>query len=119
MRAWIERLWNRPAPTYRVVRWLFPRLLALCYLIAFWSWDVQCDGLVGEHGIVPAKTMMENVHAYEAREHKNLFEQFPGVFYWRCDDAALLHVCRVGVGLSVLVMAGVFQGPLLALLWFG
>lgn len=119
MRAWIERLWNRPAPTYRVVRWLFPRLLALVYLIAFWSWDVQCDGLVGEHGIAPAQRMMENVHAYEAREHKSLFEQFPGVFYWRCDDATLHQVCRVGVGLSVLVMAGVLQGPLLAMLWFG
>ena len=115
----LQRLWKRPAPSYRVVRWLFPRLLALCYLLAFWSWVVQCDGLVGEQGILPAKQLMENVHAYEAREHVSLFEAYPGVFYWRCDDAFMHQVCWVGVGLSVLVMAGVLQGPLLAVLWFG
>ena len=115
----LQHLWKRPAPSYRVVRWLFPRLLALCYLLAFWSWVVQCDGLVGEQGILPAKQLMENVHAYEAREHVSLFDAYPGVFYWRCDDAFIHQVCWAGVGFSVLVMAGVLQGPLLAVLWFG
>ena len=50
---------------YTVVRWLFPRLLAGIYLIAVISWGVQYDGLVGENGIVPAKTLLENVHAFE------------------------------------------------------
>ena len=119
MPDWIQRLINSPTPSYRVVRWLFPRLLALCYLIAFSSWLVQCDGLVGEQGIVPAKQLMENVHAYELREHTSLFGDYPGVFYWRCDDAMLHAVCWAGAGLAVLVMAGLFQGPLLLLLWFG
>ncbi len=119
MPAWLQRFIQRPAPSYRVVRWLFPRLLAVCYLIAFASWMVQCEGLVGERGIVPAKQLMDNVHAYEAREHVNLFHQYPGVFYWRCDDATMHQVCMAGMVLSVLVMAGLFQGPLLALLWFG
>lgn len=115
----IKRLWSRPAPSYRVIRWLFPRLLAVCYLIAFWSWEVQCDGLVGEQGILPAKQLMENVHAYEAREQVSLFKDYPCLFYWRCDDAFMHQVCWAGVVLSMLVILGVLQGPLLALLWFG
>ncbi len=104
---------------YTVVRWLFPRLLAGIYLIAFASWGVQYDGLVGENGILPAKTLIENVHAFEAREHQTLFWQLPSVFHWHYSDAfaqGCLISCCV---LAVLVMVGVAQGPLLALLWFG
>lgn len=112
---WLETHRGR----YTVVRWLFPRLLAAIYLIAFISWGVQYDGLIGEDGILPAKTLMENVHAYEAREHTSLFWQMPSVFHWHYSDAfahGILTACCV---LCVLVMAGVAQGPLLALLWFG
>ena len=114
----ILRFWSQPAPTYRVMRWLFPRLLALCYLIAFWSWDVQCDGLVGDHGIQPAAQLMENVHAYEQRAKVNLFADYPSLFYWRCDDAFLHLICTAGSVVAVLVVLGLFQGPLLAFLWF-
>ncbi|WP_395748217.1 lipase maturation factor family protein [Prosthecobacter sp.] len=103
---------------YTVVRWLFPRLLAGIYLIAFASWGLQYDGLVGEDGILPAKSLMENIHAFEEREHHTLFWQMPSVFHWHYSDAfahGILISCCV---LAVLVMAGVAQGPLLALLWF-
>lgn len=104
---------------YTVVRWLFPRLLAGIFLIAFISWGVQYDGLVGEGGILPAAKLLEGVHAYEAREQASAFTQFPGVFYWHYSDAfahGCLAACCV---LCVLVMAGVAQGPLLVLLWCG
>lgn len=104
---------------YTVVRWLFPRLLAAIYLIAFISWGLQYDGLVGENGILPAKGLIENVHAFEQREHETLFWQFPGVFHWHYSDA-FAHGCLIACCVfAVLVMAGVAQGPLLALLWFG
>ena len=45
---WLESHRGR----YTVVRWLFPRLLAAIYLIAFASWGVQYDGLVRENGIM-------------------------------------------------------------------
>ncbi len=113
--TWLEQHRGR----YCVVRWLFPRLLGLVYLIAFLSWDVQYDGLVGENGIMPVKHLMENVQAIEEREHTTLFWRLPTVFHWHYSDAfahACLTVCSV---LSVLVIAGVAQGPLLAVLWFG
>jgi hypothetical protein len=113
--SWLETHRGR----YSVVRWLFPRLLAAIYLIAFVSWGVQYDGLVGENGILPAKNLIENIHAFEEREHKTLFWQFPSVFHWHYSDA-FAHGCLIACGvLCVLVMAGVAQGPLLALLWFG
>jgi hypothetical protein len=113
--SWLETHRGR----YSVVRWLFPRLLAAIYLIAFISWGVQYDGLVGENGILPAKNLIENIHAFEEREHKTLFWQFPSIFHWHYSDA-FAHGCLIACGvLCVLVMAGVAQGPLLALLWFG
>lgn len=113
--TWLDQHRGR----YCVVRWLFPRLLGLVYLIAFLSWSVQYDGLVGENGIMPVKHLLENVQAFEEREHKTLFWQIPSIFHWHYSDAfahTCLTVCAI---LSVLVIAGVAQGPLLALLWFG
>lgn len=104
---------------YTVVRWLFPRLLALIYLIAFWSWGAQYDGLVGENGILPVKDFLETVQAFEEREQKTLFWQLPSVFHWHYSDA-FAHGCLIACCLmAVLVIAGVAQGPLLALLWLG
>src|SRR5262249_52636346 len=40
-------------PSYDLTRWLFLRLLALVYLIAFLSLHVQMPGLIGSHGILP------------------------------------------------------------------
>ncbi len=113
--SWLETHRGR----YSVVRWLFPRLLAAIYLIAFISWNAQYDGLVGENGILPAKSLLENVHAFEKREHQTLLWQFPSIFHWHYSDA-FAHGCLIACCIfAVLVIAGVAQGPLLALLWLG
>jgi hypothetical protein len=51
---------NRPrhlplagAPEYRAVAWVFLRCLALIYLVAFWSFAGQIQGLSGSQGIYP------------------------------------------------------------------
>ena len=104
-----------PSPVrWRVVGWLFPRLLALVYAIAFASWAVQCAGLVGEGGLLPTADLMQVV-----REREVSFLDFPTVFHWHYSDAFQTALCWIGVGLSGLVIAGVWQGPLLALLWLG
>src|SRR5260370_35046709 len=46
-------------PNYVLARWLFLRLLGVIYLIAFVSLAVQITGLVGEHGILPARLFLE------------------------------------------------------------
>src|SRR3989449_6410371 len=52
-----------PRPTYLLSRWLFLRLLGVIYFIAFVSLALQITGLVGEHGILPARTFLERAHA--------------------------------------------------------
>ena len=62
--SWLDRLRGRTGdadlyraprrwPSYRIGVWLFGRLLAVVYLIAFVSIWVQADGLYGRSGILP------------------------------------------------------------------
>lgn len=102
-----------------VVRWLLPRGVALCYAIAFWSWAVQCEGLVGSQGILPVERLVAAVHEAEAREGRLFLLEFPSVFRFASSDAALAGIGWAGVVLSLLVLAGVAQGPCLLLLWVG
>jgi hypothetical protein len=42
-------------PGWLVARWLFLRGLAICFFSAFYSLAFQIQGLIGPHGILPAK----------------------------------------------------------------
>ncbi len=104
---------------YRLAGWLFPRLLAVVYLIAFVSWGAQWRGLAGPEGIAPLDELMANVQAYEAREKTSLLLEYPTLFHWR-SDAVFVEVVIWGCcALSLVVLAGGCQGPLLLLLWLG
>jgi hypothetical protein len=43
------------AQSYLWARWIFLRALGLIFLSAFYSFAFQIHGLVGEHGILPAR----------------------------------------------------------------
>lgn len=106
-------------PTYRVFGWLFPRGVAAIYLIALLSWKVQCTALVGEHGIIPAPAVMEQIQDYAKRKDVSAFWVAPGIFWWwSFTDAHVQLLCSLGCVAAVLVMAGVLQGPLLLALCF-
>lgn len=114
--------WRRvrfPLPRYRCARWLFPRLLAGVYLIAFLSWEVQYDGLVGAQGIMPVERLLAGIQAYEAKEGRFLLAEYPTVLRWLPGDAAAHALLWACAALSVLVMAGIAQRWLLLLLWVG
>ncbi len=54
---WLTRLTfgKRIEPArFALTQWLFLRLLAAIYIVAFGSLAVQVTGLLGEHGIAPA-----------------------------------------------------------------
>jgi hypothetical protein len=106
-------------PTYVGVRWLFPRLLAAVYLIAFISWGVQHAGLIGEQGILPVRELMANLRAYETRHETNLLNVYPTLFWLGDSDAYAQGLIAVGCLLALLVMAGVWQRGCLALMWLG
>ena len=50
-----------PASRFSLSAWLFLRLLALVHLIAFASFWVQLEGLVGPRGLLPATRYFDAV----------------------------------------------------------
>ncbi len=100
--------------THVLARWLFLRLLGVVYLVAFVSLAVQITGLVGEHGILPAQPYLERARAlYGGAAYRLL----PTLCWLGAGDGALRFLCWGGAVLAALLVAGVAQLPVLALLW--
>lgn len=101
---------------FSLATWLILRLLALVYAVAFASCWNQIDALVGPQGLMPADRLFA-----AAREQlgASAYHQFPS-FVWFFGSAGFLQVLvAAGVGLSLLVFAGVAPALGLALLWAG
>ncbi len=94
--------------------WLFLRLLAITHGIAFISLWVQLEGLIGPRGILPATRYLAAV-----REHygASAFTALPTLCWWLGSETFLHVLCGAGVGLAMLLFAGVAPALCLALLW--
>lgn len=92
------------------------RGLGLIYLAAFGSLAVQLDGLIGSRGILPAAEYLDRVgQVLGAGAGK--YWQVPTLLWIDSSDLALRVLCWGGVGLSVVLVAGILPCPCLALLW--
>lgn len=100
---------------YTIILSWFPRLVGLIYLFAFFPFLFQIRGLLGESGILPVSRYLDYLRRV-LPINKRLW-YLPTVFWWRCDDRALLAVTWAGVVLSLLLVAGVFPTLLLLLLY--
>ena len=100
-------------PTYALTRWLFLRLLAVVFLIAFVSYWVQLDGLIGSQGILPAADLMRSVRGLGASG----VWRVPTLCWLGASDGFLHGLAGAGTLLSLLLLAGIAEGPVLALLW--
>jgi lipase maturation factor 1 len=99
---------------YAGVEWLFLRLLAVLYFIAFGSLGLQITGLVGEQGILPAGRYLAAIHdSYGFESYKIA----PGIFWIAHSDAFLMGVCWVGVAISLVLLAGYFERAALVALY--
>ncbi|MBI2338947.1 MAG: lipase maturation factor family protein [Deltaproteobacteria bacterium] len=109
-------LWgkNLEPSTYRCSIWIFLRLLGLTYLIAFLSLAVQIRGLVGKNGILPIAPLVDLV---KERLGPWGILDFPTLCWFQAGDPFLLFLCLGGAALSLLVLFGFLQGPLLLILW--
>jgi lipase maturation factor 1 len=89
------------------VEWLFLRLLAAIYLIAFSSLAVQIAGLIGVHGILP-------LGGYLAAVSKTLgmrgYWEMPTIFWLAHGDWLLKAACIAGAAIAILLLAGVLKG---------
>ena len=103
----------RPEPS-EWVREVFLRLLAAVYLIAFISFWVQAEGLVGVHGILPIQDLLAL-----ARERlgPSRYWVFPTVFWLGDGDAALHVVCAAGTAFALLAALGRARPLVMLALW--
>ena len=103
-------------PTYRRTRTIFLRGMGLVYLAAFWSLAVQADGLIGSQGIAPVSEFLDGARQNLGVER---YWQIPTVMWLDASDQGLHGLCWGGVVISGLLIAGIFAGECLTLLWLG
>ncbi|HLK22633.1 MAG TPA: lipase maturation factor family protein [Bryobacteraceae bacterium] len=99
---------------YGGVEWLFLRMLAVIYFIAFGSLGLQITGLVGERGILPASRYLDAIHQMYGFEGYRIA---PGIFWIAHSDAFLLGTCWAGVAISLVLLAGYLERVALVALY--
>jgi predicted DCC family thiol-disulfide oxidoreductase YuxK len=99
---------------YAGVEWLFLKILAAIYFIAFLSFGLQILGLIGTHGILPAGRYLTAVHNYFGLES---YWTAPTIFWIAHSDAFLTGVCVAGAVVSFVLLAGYLERAALLLLY--
>ena len=109
-------LWGNDVrrPAYFQARRWFLRALGAIYLIAFLSFWVQADGLVGAQGILPLPQFLE---AARAELGSRAWHVLPTLCWLNSSNAFLHFLCGTGAVLSVLLMAGI--APVICLILLG
>src|SRR6185436_72561 len=102
--------------SYWLTRFAILRLLGLVYLVAFLSLARQVLPLVGHAGLLPADLYLAEV-GRQLGSRLDGFFRLPTLFWLDVSDRLLVVLAWVGVGLSALVVAGLANALLLAVLW--
>lgn len=95
------------SPHFALTRFVLLRLLGLIYLCAFLVFVQQGLPLVGEHGLLPARSYLQGTTFWEA----------PTLFRLGVSDGAMMAVGWLGVLLSTLVLLGCTNAVVMAALW--
>jgi predicted DCC family thiol-disulfide oxidoreductase YuxK len=109
-------LWgnNVVQPHFSVATEVFLRLLAVIYGIAFLSFWVQLNGLVGPHGILPASEFLDAV----TKQVGGMRWLYLPSLCWIFGSGIFLHVlCAAGVVLAVAAFCNVLRALCLIGLW--
>jgi len=92
---------------------LFVKALGAIYLIAFVSFGVQADGLIGANGILPVAGYLRSMHAALGMR---AFWYAPTVFWISSSDLALRIAWLAGAVLAIVLMLGFFRRTCLIVL---
>ncbi|HEX4414197.1 MAG TPA: lipase maturation factor family protein, partial [Lacipirellulaceae bacterium] len=106
-------------PTYVISTAIYIRLMGLVYLIAFASLWTQIDGLIGDHGILPASdflTAANDCCAQQVPPTSSVWN-FPTLAWLSPHDGYLNALCASGIITSVLLMTGILPILALVILW--
>jgi len=104
-------------PTYWLTRFVILRLLGVVYAVAFLVAINQVIPLIGFNGLLPVGNYFKQVTDALGSTCAG-FVHLPSVFWLWHSDTALLIVAWLGFALSVVVVAGYANAPLIGLLWF-
>lgn len=108
---------HRTRPTYWLTRFVILRLLGVVYAIAFLVAINELVPLIGSHGLLPLDIYLKQV-SEALGSHGAGFIRLPSLFWFWHSDTALLTVSWLGLILSLVVIAGYANAPLLGVLWF-
>ena len=106
-----------PRPTYWLTRFMILRLLGLIYAVAFLVAINQIIPLIGSNGLTPVGIYLNNISTALGSNGAG-FMRLPSLFWLWHSDTALLIVAWIGLTLSLIVVAGFANAPLLTVLWF-
>jgi hypothetical protein len=104
------------APTYWLTRFVILRLLGALYAVAFLVAINQVVPLIGEQGLLPLGSYLEQVSRALGSDAAG-FARLPSLFWFWHSDTALLTVAWLGFGLACVAVAGFANGVMLAVLW--
>ncbi len=110
-----HELENRP--TYWLTRFMILRLLGIIYAVAFLVAINEIVPLIGSDGLTPVSIFLKEVGKALGSTSAG-FMRLPSLFWLVHSDSALVTVAWIGFGLSLVVVAGYANAPLLTILWF-
>jgi len=99
---------------FALTQWIFVRMLAVIYAIAFGSLIGQVKGLLGARGILP---LVDYLKAVAEGAGALRFVSVPTVFWLNASDPALVGVCWAGLAIAAMVLVGFFERLGLAILF--
>ena len=105
---------NLEKPTYHLSRWIFLKLIAIVYFIAFLSFWIQADGLVGQNGILPANDFFQSV-AHQLGS--SAFFNVPSLQLFLPGYSGLGLICGLGLVFSLTLFIGMMPRIFLIFLW--
>jgi hypothetical protein len=103
-------------PAHLLTRFVILRLLALVYAVAFLILINQLQPLLGVDGLLPAVRFLERVRE-AVGSTADAALALPTLFWIDCRDDTLLAAAWLGLGLSLLALAGVTNALLQLALW--
>jgi len=103
--------------SYWLTRFLILRLLGIVYGVAFLIVINQILPLAGSHGLLPVEIYLDRVRAALGSGLAG-FLRLPSFFWFAHSDTALLMIGWLGFLISIVVIAGYANAPMMAILWF-
>ncbi|HVR41343.1 MAG TPA: lipase maturation factor family protein [Thermoanaerobaculia bacterium] len=98
--SWHTRWFLEPQPALRA-RWIWTRALGAIFFSAFYSLAFQIHGLIGPHGILPARDYLRAVH--DALGWK-AYWFVPTLLWFSASDRMLTAIVAIGIVASIAIV---------------